>query len=502
MCELYIVGMGRGDRPSLQVLEQERFSAVRHCLLYGATEMVKDYLRERGWEISNLEEFQAQKANKSLWELEKEVAGNIPEFLKEKGSALLLLPGRPWPGMSLLKHIRSMALSSAGFQVEIVAGEDLWGPVMDCLAGKEIQADLSRGTILLDAASLEMLRQPSPGELLIGHIWGGFMLAPLVKRLLRFFPAEHKVHLLFFQEEGCLGKPYQCALGSLESIEKVPHGWCFLRVPPSRGYLLGDMLHMMEELRSPGGCPWDRQQDHFSLRPYLLEETYEVLSAINEGNPQELCEELGDLLLQIVFHSQLAVERNDFSLWQVIDGITAKIYRRHPHVFQQESADTPGEVSRRWQEIKSKEKGKESRPHLEVPDEFPALMKAQKIQKKAADLGFDWPEIEGALQKVPEELEELHAAFLSGNREKVEEELGDLFFSLVNVARFLGVDSESALEKTVEKFRRRFRYIEKQVQGSGKDYAAFTLDELDRWWKEAKECEKEGKGSFQDEKDS
>lgn len=502
MCELYIVGMGRGDGHALQIVEQERFSTVKQCLLYGATEMVKDFLRERGWEIFDLVELCPKKANKSLWEQEKEVAGSIPEFLKEKGSALLLLPGRPWPGMSLLKHIRSMPLSSAGILVEIVAAEDLWGPVMDYVAGEEIQADLNRGTVLLDAASLEMLRQPPVGELLIGHIWGNFMLAPLVKRLLRFFSEEHKVDLLFFEEEGNIGKTYQCAVGSLENIEEVPNGWCFLRVPPSRGYLLGDMLHMMEELRSPGGCPWDRQQDHYSLRPYLLEETYEVLSAINGGNQQELCEELGDLLLQIVFHSQLAVERNDFSLWQVIDGITAKIYRRHPHVFQQESAGTPGEVSRRWQEIKNKEKGKASMPHLEVPNEFPALMKAQKIQKKAADLGFDWPEIEGALQKVPEELEELHAAFRSGNRGKVEEELGDLFFSLVNVARFLGVDSESALENTVEKFRRRFRYIEKQVQGSGKDYAAFTLEELDRWWKQAKEREKEMKNGFQDERDS
>ncbi len=500
MCELYILGMGKGDVQSLLVVEQERFSGVKQIFLYGATDGIRDFLREREREVIELEKLREGKDDKSLWEMEKEAAENILRIIQQKGSAFLLLPGRPWPGLSLLKHIHSL-FPGAGIRIEMFPAEDLWGAVMDYVVSEEIQADLTQGTVLMDAASLDMLRQPPVGELLIGHIWGYFMLTPLMRRLLRFFPAEQKVHLLFFQEGGLINGSQSCSLGELEKIDAVLHGWCFLRVPPTRRYLLGDMLHMMERLRSTGGCPWDRQQDHLSLRTYLLEEAYEVLSAINGGDPQELCEELGDLLLQIVFHSELAAEKDDFSLWQVIDGITKKIHRRHPHVFQEESASTPGEVSRRWQEIKSKEKGKGNRQLLEVPAEFPALMKAQKVQKKAAEIGFDWPEIKGAMQKIPEELEELHKVFLAGDREKVEEELGDLVFSLVNVSRFLGVDSESALEKTVEKFCRRFQYIEEQVQKSGKDYAAFTLEELNRWWGEAKEQEKRGRTSGQSGED-
>jgi tetrapyrrole methylase family protein/MazG family protein len=248
------------------------------------------------------------------------------------------------------------------------------------------------------------------------------------------------------------------------------------------------MAAMMAELRSPAGCPWDRQQDHRSLRPYLLEETYEVLEAIDSGVAADLCEELGDLLLQVVFHSELAREKGEFSFWEVVDGITRKIYRRHPHVFRQEKATDARAVSQRWQEIKlrEKEQGGKSTHRFDLPPTLPALMKAQKIQKKAAAVGFDWPHVDGALAKVGEELRELEAERAAGNREKIEEEFGDLLFAMVNVARFLGVDAEQSLAAAIRKFTSRFAYIEEKVKASGKDFKAFSLADLDYFWEEAK----------------
>ena len=222
-----------------------------------------------------------------------------------------------------------------------------------------------------------------------------------------------------------------------------------------------------------------------------MEEAYEVVEAIDRGIPHELCEELGDLLLQVVFHSRLAGEKGDFSLWQVIDGLTRKIYRRHPHVFQDEKVTDAKGVRLKWQEIKQQEKGREKTGIFAVPAGLPALMKAQKIQKRAADVGFDWPDISGAVEKVHEEIKEFLEAYAAGHGQKIEEELGDVFFALVNMARFLGVDAEIALHFTIEKFLRRFKYIEGQVELRGGDYSAFTLEELDGWWREAKEQEKE-----------
>ena len=214
-----------------------------------------------------------------------------------------------------------------------------------------------------------------------------------------------------------------------------------------------------------------------------------MLEAINKGVPAELCEELGDVLLQVIFHSVLAAEKKQFSLWQVIDGLARKIRRRHPHVFQDAKVNSVAEVRMKWQEIKQQEKGGKKTDRMSLPAELSALMKAQKIQKRAAEVGFDWPEIEGAVEKLREEARELSAAQKTGDPLQIEEEMGDLFFALVNLARFLGVNAEIALSLTVEKFIRRFRYIEEQVDRHGGDFARFTLAELDNWWNEAKRLE-------------
>lgn len=245
------------------------------------------------------------------------------------------------------------------------------------------------------------------------------------------------------------------------------------------------LVEVMRVLRGKNGCPWDREQNHESLKPYMVEETYEVIDAIDNGNDSELREELGDLLLQIVFHAQIANEEGRFTIDDVARAIVAKLERRHPHVFGEVSVRDSSEVLRNWEAIKKKE-GKKS--VLDgVPRGLPALLKARRTQEKVKRAGFDWKNWRGPVSKVKEELKELVDAIEVKNRKKVDEEFGDLLFSMVNLSRFLDIDAEESLRKSVEKFSRRFRYIEKKITDEGpKPMEEHTLDELDELWEESK----------------
>jgi len=246
-----------------------------------------------------------------------------------------------------------------------------------------------------------------------------------------------------------------------------------------------ELVYVMKRLRSRNGCPWDHQQTHESLKPYLIEETYEVIESIDRNDDEELREELGDLLLQIVFHAQIAAEGGRFTIDDVAAGIVTKLKRRHPHVFGDIEVKDADEVLKNWEQIK-KDEGKHS--VLDgVPDVLPALLKARRVQEKVGRVGFDWEEHEGPLQKVQEEIEELKSAIHKGNTDHIEEEFGDILFSLVNLSRFLKIDAEESLRKTVGKFSRRFKYIEEQVKKRGdRPIEDYTLDELDSFWEEAK----------------
>jgi len=246
---------------------------------------------------------------------------------------------------------------------------------------------------------------------------------------------------------------------------------------------LKDIVHT---LRSPGGCPWDIAQTHASIRTNLIEETYEVLEAIDLEDGHLLCEELGDLLLQVVFHARMAEETGDFSMQQVIDDATEKLVRRHPHIFGDVQAADAGAAILAWESIKKQEK-KERKSVLDgIPMGLPALMAAQKLQHKAAKVGFDWDAIEPVWLKIQEELSELKEACQEENEEHIQEELGDVLFSIVNLARFLQVDSELALISCNRKFKTRFQYVEKKVKQSGKDWSEYSLAELDEFWNESK----------------
>jgi MazG family protein len=299
-------------------------------------------------------------------------------------------------------------------------------------------------------------------------------------------------------------------------------------MPSTTGERFERAVAIMARLRAPGGCPWDREQTFDSIKPYTLEETYEVLEAIDNQDWDELSGELGDLLLQVLFYSEMSKEQGTFSIDDVLDKLSAKLVRRHPHVFGDVQAETASEVIRNWEAIKAEEKKKrpavgeeKTAKEAERPESvlggvssaMPSLLEAHKLSSRAAQVGFDWPNVDGLFDKLREETEELReqlndfpapgprpqgkgvagsgqAAVPEGLKQRMEEEVGDLFFVLVNIARYLALDPESALKKTNRKFKRRFQWMEHQLREAGSKPEQATTEELESLWQQAKALEK------------
>lgn len=251
---------------------------------------------------------------------------------------------------------------------------------------------------------------------------------------------------------------------------------------------LDRLIDIMKVLRSKEGCPWDREQTHESLKRYLIEETYEYLEAVDLNDKRHMCEELGDVLLQVVFHAQIASENGDFNIEEVINGICEKMIHRHPHVFGDVSAETSNDVLKNWEEIKKKEKGNVDQTSVlqDVPINLPALMRSYKVQQKAAQVGFDWDNPSDVFAKIREEIDELEVEYKKSDKNGIEDELGDVLFSVVNLSRFLKVHPELSLSQSTNKFIERFKYVEKKALELGKNLNEMTLQEMDVLWSEAK----------------
>ena len=253
-------------------------------------------------------------------------------------------------------------------------------------------------------------------------------------------------------------------------------------------YDINDFLRLVTVLRSPGGCPWDRKQTHESIKKNFIEETYEVVEAINKADAEGLKEELGDVLLQVAMHSEMESEKGSFDFNDVVNDICKKLVVRHPHVFGDAAAQNSDEALQNWDQVKLKTKGmkKQGEAMIKVPREFPALMRAQKVQEKAAKAGFDWDDINGAVDKLHEEIDELETALAAGVGKDIEEEFGDVLFSCVNVSRFIGADSEEALTASTDKFIKRYLLVEKLAADEGLDMKTASIEELDNLWNKAK----------------
>lgn len=336
---------------------------------------------------------------------------------------------------------------------------------------------------LLDArtlASAHVLPFPPDMPALLLNIDSGELSGRLKSILMTTYPPGHRIQWV---------RAGIASGGRLEELSTADgSGEAALYVPNlEEGVSFESFAEIIAHLRAPYGCPWDREQTHATLRKHLLEEAYEAITAIDSGDFAAMREEFGDLLLQIVLQAQIAQEEGEFNISQVIEGIHSKIVRRHPHVFGDLELDGVDGVLANWEKLKEKERGekKEARGLLDgVPLALPALSQAQEYQDRAARVGFDWPEIEGVLEKIAEEVNEVKRAT---DPAEVAAEIGDLLFALVNLARWQKVDAESALRGTNSKFRKRFAYIEQGARAQGRDLTSLSLDEMESLWQEAKQ---------------
>jgi len=345
---------------------------------------------------------------------------------------------------------------------------------------------------VLDIQNLTRLTLVDASELAAGHVpsfapdapalvlgLDGIALDSMARAVLAVYPKDFKLTLI-----GLDGKPAEFTMQALTG----KRGRAVYIPELGAGTSFEAFQELIAHLRAPeDGCPWDKEQTHLSLRKHLLEESYETLSAMDEENPEKMCEEFGDLLLQVVLNAQIANEAGEFGMSRILHGIHSKIVRRHPHVFGEVKVDGVNDVLSNWQVIKAGERVKHSEVEKGVldglPAALPALTQAQEFQNRAAVVGFDWPEISGVLDKIKEEIDEVLAA---KNQVDLTEEIGDLFFALVNLARWKKIDSESALRAASQKFKKRFKYVESRVRASGHFLQAMSMVELDELWNEAK----------------
>jgi tetrapyrrole methylase family protein/MazG family protein len=397
---------------------------------------------------------------------------------KREGGAVYAVPGDPSVAEDSVREVLRLAKEQK-FEVKIVPGVSF---VEVSLAAA--QTTLSGGLQLLDAQHVGLANPLI--DLIVYQIENPLVASDVKLELTKKYPEDHQVALL--NAAGVVGKQrvQQISLYELDRQKAVNH-LTALYVPastPERAQGSFDsLLRIVAKLRSPEGCPWDREQTHESLKPYVVEEAYEVVEAIDQGHPAMLSDELGDLLLQVVLHAQVADEAGSFDITDVIKAIASKMVRRHPHVFGEVSVSCAQEVLINWEAIKKAERKEEKGMFTGIPSHMPALQAAQEVQGRAARVGFDWKEIQPVLDKVSEEIQELKE---SKSAQEVQEEIGDVLFAMVNVARHLGVNAEMALRAANRKFVERFTRAEELAREQGLDFASLPLEQQDEFWNQAK----------------
>lgn len=400
------------------------------------------------------------------------------------------VPGHPWVGEATVALLLKLA-EKRSIKVQFTSSTSFLDELFTSL-----RIDPCTGLKIIDALNLSTYRPSIDTGNLIMQVHNRLVAGDLKLRLMETYPDDFPIWVI--RAAGVEGeeRKVQIPLYELDRLDWIDYlTSVYLPAYPegreSCRYPLDRLVDVMAKLRSPNGCPWDKEQTHVSLIPYLLEEAYEVIDAIRNGNSEQLSDELGDLLLQVVFHTQLASESAQFDFNDVVEKIVAKMVRRHPHVFGAVNVENTAQVLLNWDSIKQQEQqdasGQEQQFFLrDLPQVMPALMRAYKIQAKAAQVGFDWDSVEQVWSKVEEELEELKQAYNLKNKDEVSEELGDLFFALVNLARFLDVHPELALTDTINKFIARFHYIEIKAQENGESLRNMSLARMDKLWEEAK----------------
>lgn len=482
MGTIYIVGLGAGT------LEQMPLGVYR--LLKGDLPLffrTKEHPAVQELEREGIvyESFDELYESSSQFE---EVYEKIGERLLSEAQSkdlLYAVPGHPLVAEQTVQILLERG-KERGIHIEIKGGQSF----LDALF-QSVLIDPIEGFQLLDGTNLRKEEIVLTQHMIIGQVYDSFTASNIKLELMELLPDDYEIYVV------------ERAGTPMEKVRKMPLyklDWDFatenlasIYIPPVKDEKVlyknfSYFRNIIATLRGPNGCPWDREQTHKSLKKYLIEETYELLEAIDEEDEEHIVEELGDLLLHVMLHAQIGEDEGYFSIDDVIKSITEKMIRRHPHVFGDWSVENAEEVSKNWQQIKEEERGSQNSSRFkDVGKGLPALLQAYEIQKAAKKVGFDWDEVEPAFLKVKEEFGELlKEVETDGETTDIISEVGDLLFSVVNLARLLSVHPEEALLKTNRKFIKRLIYMENRIRELGKNFKDYTLEELDRFWEEAK----------------
>ena len=495
LSKIIITGLGPGGRNSLPEVNLKALKEAKRLFLRTCIHPVVDWLKEQGIDFVTFDHYYEQMD--SFEDVYLRIAEDIMAAA-ENETIVYAVPGHPLVAETTVQLIIQKA-EAAGVPVQVLSAMSFMDELFSVL-----RIDPGQGLQIIDALV--------PEELHLNPLWGTLVLQVYTRlvavniklALMEAYPAEHVVAVVQAAGVTELQRVEHMPLYEIDRLDWLDHltsiyippgvsTWSAYSAPMSSAYPLDPLVKVMDKLRGEGGCPWDREQDHHSLTRYLIEETYEVLEAIQQENMYNICEELGDVLLQVVFHARIAKENGFFDINDVVHGIVEKMIRRHPHVFGDVDVENSSEVLANWEVIKQKEKGiaadtakgKES-VLAGVPRNLPALARAYKLQAKAARVGFDWPDYHGALDKITEELAELNVALDLGDRIDIELELGDLLFAVVNTARLAGIDPETAMLAANNKFMHRFELMEEYADNKGLALSGMTLLELDVLWEKAK----------------
>lgn len=482
---IYIVGLGPGNYKELSLRALELLCSQLPVFLRTEIHPVVENLREQGVAFQSFDYLYEQSAN--FEQVYQKIAEAVLGVAKN-GDVVYAVPGHPLVAEQSVTNILSRA-DQIGIHIEIISAVSFLDVLFSVL-----KIDPIHGLKILDGLQLDEQGIDPRMPTIVTQVYNQMVAADVKLSLMNYYADDHQIAVV-----RAAGVPNEEVVSwvPLYELDRLP--WIdhltSVYVPKSEKqsntYDLASLVEVMETLRSPGGCPWDFEQTHASLKRYMIEEVYEVMEAIDQLDPNKICDELGDLLLQIVFHARIAEENGDFTVQDVINRVTEKMVRRHPHVFGDATAATPDAVMHNWEKIKRQEKAGQDRKSLldGVPIGLPSLIRAYKLQGKAAKIGFDWANIEDVWQKVAEETQEFKEVCTLNNRDAMEQEMGDLLFAIVNVARFAGVEPETALHRTNKKFINRFQMMEGIISKQGGQLEKLTLQELDALWNEAKRQE-------------
>ncbi|WP_018131765.1 bifunctional methyltransferase/pyrophosphohydrolase YabN [Effusibacillus pohliae] len=485
MATVHIVGLGPGSWAGLPLGTYQILQEGKPIFLRTERHPVVQELKRRGIPFQPLDElYERAEDFESLY---REIVEFLLREAKQRGEIVYAVPGHP----GVAERTVQIALEkgpAAGVQIKLGPGHSFLDELL-----LRVGVDPTDGLLILDGTGLHVQHLNPAIHTVLVQVYNQDVAADVKLSLMEIYPDDYPVTVA--RAVGVDGEERieRVPLYELDRLDWVDHLTTLYIAgtdkPPAAHRQFSKLLEIVGILRSPGGCPWDREQTHQSIREHVIEEAYEVAEAIDRDDPDALCEELGDLLLQVALHAQIAAEEGTFTVYDTIQAINEKLIRRHPHVFGDKHAADADAALTNWEAIKLREKQDKGLPQQNsildaVPGGQPAMMVSYKLQKKAAAVGFEWPNIGGVFEKLKEEVEELRVS------EDKAEELGDVLFVLVNLARYLKVDPEAALAKANLKFRRRFGYIEQKLAEQGKTFADSNLDEMDAGWNEAKGLEK------------